>query len=55
MREFPTSEHNDAPDAVQGALRQRITTTPKQRERDERRRRAREEWYGEYGRPVVRL
>ena len=55
MREFPTSEHNDAPDAVQGALRQKITSTPKQRERDERRRRAREEWYGEYGRPTVRL
>ena len=55
FREFPTSEHNDAPDAVQGALRQKITSTPKQRERDERRRRAREEWYGEYGRPTVHL
>ncbi len=55
MREFPTSEHNDAPDAVQGALRHRITTTPKQREHDERRQRARDEWYGEYGRPTVHL
>ena len=32
FREFPTSEHNDAPDAVQGACRARVTTTAHQRE-----------------------
>ena len=55
FREFPNSEHNDAPDAVQGALRQKITSTPKQREHEQRRRRARNESYREYGRPTVRL
>ena len=33
FREFPTSEHNDAPDAVQGACRARIYTTAQQRQR----------------------
>ncbi len=33
FREFPTSEHNDAPDAVQGANRARINTTPQERQR----------------------
>lgn len=55
FREFPTSEHNDAPDAVQGALRHRITTTPKQREHERRRRQARDEWHREYGPPTVRV
>ena len=27
FRQFPTADHNDAPDAVQGACRSRITTT----------------------------
>ena len=31
FRQFPTADHNDAPDAVQGACRSRITTTAQQR------------------------
>ncbi len=31
FRQFPSADHNDAPDAVQGAVRSRITTTAKQR------------------------
>ena len=31
FRQFPTADHNDAPDAVQGACRARITTTAQQR------------------------
>ncbi|MDE0506201.1 MAG: hypothetical protein OXI86_19165 [Candidatus Poribacteria bacterium] len=31
FRQFPTADHNDAPDAVQGAVRSRITTTAPQR------------------------
>ena len=31
FRQFPTADHNDAPDAVQGAVRSRITTTAQQR------------------------
>ena len=38
FREFPTSEHNDAPDAVQGACRARVTTTAHQRALEEIRR-----------------
>ena len=38
FRQFPTAEHNDAPDAVQGACRARIHTTARQREYEERRR-----------------
>ena len=38
FREFPTSEHNDAPDAVQGALRARVKKTANQRDLDEQRR-----------------
>ena len=38
FRQFPTAELNDAPDAVQGALRARVTTTEYQRDLDEQRR-----------------
>ena len=31
FRQFPSADHNDAPDAVQGACRARITTTAQQR------------------------
>lgn len=31
FRQFPTADHNDAPDAVQGACRSRVTTTAAQR------------------------
>ena len=31
FRQFPSADHNDAPDAVQGACRSRITTTAQQR------------------------
>ncbi len=31
FRQFPSADHNDAPDAVQGACRSRITTTVQQR------------------------
>ena len=31
FRQFPSADHNDAPDAVQGACRARITTTARQR------------------------
>ena len=31
FRQFPSADHNDAPDAVQGAVRSRITTTAQQR------------------------
>ena len=31
FRQFPSADHNDAPDAVQGAVRSRITTTAPQR------------------------
>ena len=31
FRQFPTADHNDAPDAVQGACRSRITTTAAKR------------------------
>ncbi len=31
FRQFPSAEHNDAPDAVQGAVRSRVTTTAPQR------------------------
>ena len=51
FREFPTSDHNDAPDAVQGACRQRVRTTPQQRQL----KRAQDEWNREYGRLTVRL
>lgn len=36
FRTFPSAEHNDAPDAVQGACRARIMTTAPQRERERR-------------------
>ena len=31
FRQFPTADHNDAPDAVQGAVRSRVTTTAQTR------------------------
>ena len=31
FRQFPSADHNDAPDAVQGACRSRVTTTAQQR------------------------
>ena len=31
FRQFPSADHNDAPDAVKGACRSRITTTAQQR------------------------
>ena len=31
FRQFPSADHNDAPDAVQGACRARIMTTARQR------------------------
>ena len=36
FRQFPSAEHNDAPDAVQGACRARITTTHDERETERR-------------------
>ena len=51
FREFPTSEHDDAPDAVQGACRARISTTPQERQR----KREREHWQREYVTRTVRL
>ena len=35
LRQFPSADHNDAPDAVQGACRARITTTVRQRETED--------------------
>lgn len=34
FRQYPSADHNDAPDAVQGACRARITTTARQRFND---------------------
>ena len=55
FREFPTSEHNDAPDAVQGACRQRVGTTASYRQHKRELKRAQDEWYREYGLPTVRI
>ena len=35
FRQFPTADHNDAPDAVQGALRQKVMRTARDRHVDE--------------------
>ena len=55
FREFPTSEHDDAPDAVQGAFRARIGTTTQERERERRRKHARDEWNREYQSRTVQI
>ena len=51
FREFPDSEHDDAPDAVQGANRARINTIAQERQR----KREREHWQREYVTRTVRL
>ena len=51
FREFPTSEHDDAPDAVQGANRVRVGTTAPQRQQKHER----DEWLREYWGKTVRL
>ena len=51
FRQFPTAEHNDAPDAVQGACRARIHTTAHERQR----KRERDEWKRENWSRTVHL
>ena len=45
FREFPTSDHNDAPDAVQGACRARVSASAKVRNFARHRDPDLEEWY----------
>ena len=55
FREFPTSEHNDAPDAVQGACRARIYKTERIRNARRYRDPDLEEWYRATRYRTVRL
>ena len=51
FRQFPSADHNDAPDAVQGACRARIHTTAHERQR----KRERDEWKRENWSRTVHL